>query len=354
MKTKIPEINTTRFNALIAISMIISTTNCLAAEEPQIPANTTTQLFAQVGDRTITRKDLEIATARAFRKRFYHARPPAEQLEQLRKKVAEDLIMRVLLLEEASRRGIQPDHKYIEASLARYEKRYSKSPRWKTEGAEMLSSLRVYLEDEDRLKQLETRIRAIEPPTQEQLLTYYRANPDKFTEPPRQRVSVILLRVDPSSPREVWDAALKEGQDLFNRLQQGADFSELARLHSGDTSANNGGDMGYLHKGMLSPQAEAKIAQLQVDEHSSPMRLLEGVAIFRLTARSPARLRAFADVRERCEALWIKERADNAWRGFTSGLRESTPVEIFDPSFTGSVGTPPEAQIVGSSNSSSN
>lgn len=218
----------------------------------------------------------------------------------------------------------------------------------------MLSSLRGYLEDEDRLQQLETTIKTIQPPSEEQLMAYYRANPDKFTEPPRQRVSVILLRVDPSSPREVWDAALKEGQDLFNRLQQGADFAELARLHSGDTSADNGGDMGYLHKGMLSPQAEAKIAQLQVDEHSSPMRLLEGVAIFKLTARSAARLRAFADVRERGEALWTKERADNVWREFTSRLRESTPVEIFDPSFKSSRGRPSEAQLVGSSNSSSN
>ena len=44
--------------------------------------------------------------------------------------------------------------------------------------------------------------------TDDQIQAYYDANPDKFTEPRRQRVSVILLKVDPSSGSEAWQAAM--------------------------------------------------------------------------------------------------------------------------------------------------
>lgn len=335
------------FTAMIAA-------NAFGGNESKSAAAPEADLVARVGNQKITRDDLETAVLRATRKRFYHARPPAEQLDQFRRQVAEDLVTRALLLEEASRLNIRPDQQSIKMRLDGYEQRYANSPRWKTEGAEMLSSLRRYLEDQDRLQKLEARVKTVPRPSESILLRYYRDNPEKFTEPQRQRVSVILLQVDPSSTKMVWDAALKEGATLVARIKQGAGFAELARMHSADATAANGGDMGYLHTGMLSPQAEAVIANLETNEISAPTRLLEGIAIFKVTERLPARLREFADVRERCESLWTKEQADNAWMQFVAGLRKSIPVEIFDPAFKGSARFQPAPQVAGSDNSSSN
>ena len=290
-------------------------------------------VFAKVGDTVITQREFDQTFERARRQRFYHFQPPEEQAAAFRREVADDLINRALLLQEADRRGLKPDAEGIQAQLDAYSQRYAKEPRWQQEGARLMASVKVYLEQEDRLKQLEQQVRQVAPPSEEQLGEFYAASPDKFTEPAQQRVSVILLQVDPSSPAEAWQAAQREGAQIVARLRdEGADFAELARLHSGDATAGNGGDMGYLHKGMLTETAEAELDKLGVGAVSDPMRVLEGIAIFRLEDRRRASLRDFSEVRERAAELWVRERGDSAWQNLQQGLRESTRIEILDPS----------------------
>ena len=167
-------------------------------------------------------------------------------------------------------------------------------------------------------------------PSDAEVRSYYDANQEQFTEPRRQRISLILLKVDPSSSSKVWQSAMEEGAGLVEKLRSGADFGELARLHSGDLSAQKGGDMGYLHDGMLTEQAEAEIAKLAVGEISEPIRMLEGIAIFRVDERTEARLLPFDAVRERAGELAHRARSEAAWTEFKQELRETTPVEYVD------------------------
>ena len=291
-------------------------------------------VFARVGDTVITQQEFSQTLQRETRQRFYHFQPPADQADAFRREVAENLVTRVLLLQEAKRRGLEPNDLDIQEQLDGYAKRYADRPRWEQEGGRLMASLKVYLEQQDRLQQLERQVREVAPPSEAQLLEFYRANPDKFTEPAQHRVSVILLKVDPSASGEVWKAAEQEGAQLVKRLRGGADFAELAALHSGDNSAQNGGDMGYLHTGMLTAAAEAVLEKLDVGAVSDPTRMLEGVAIFRIEDRKPASLHDFAAVRARAQDLWVRERGEEAWETLKQRLRASTPIEVLDPSLS--------------------
>ena len=62
---------------------------------------------------------------------------------------------------------------------------------------------------------------------------------------------MILLKVDPSLPPSALEQAREQAQDIVKQLANGADFAELARKHSNDESARDGGDMGYRHRGTL-------------------------------------------------------------------------------------------------------
>ena len=184
------------------------------------------------------------------------------------------------------------------------------------------------------MRQLEARQRKVAPPDRKQILAFYETYPEKFTEPAQHRIALILLKVDPSSPSSVWQAAMDEAAQLVTQLREGADFPELARLHSSEASAENGGDMGYLHAGMLSPSAEQVINQLPVGGISDPVRLLEGIAIFRVEDRKLARLREYEDVSNRARELWIREQSDRAWTRLKDQLREKTPVTIYSDSLS--------------------
>jgi parvulin-like peptidyl-prolyl isomerase len=253
-------------------------------------------------------------------------------VDVVRQEVADQIVARALRLQEARRLGLKADNSAIQATLDSYDERYRNSPRWQAQRTEMLAVLGQRLEEEDLLRQLEKRIRDVEVPDRLQLEQYYKAYPEKFTEPAQQKVSVILLGVDPSSSTEVWDAAMTEAAGLVSELRAGADFAELARLRSADRSAQAGGDMGYLHAGMLSPAAQEVVDALDIGVVSDPVRLLKGIAIFRVSERRQARLRAYSDVEQRVRALSTRQRSDEAWEAFNRRLASTTPVHIYPES----------------------
>lgn len=313
----------TSFTLTLALAILALTAPCTFAADQRI--------VAKVGDVTITADQFAAAYEHARRQRFYHGAPPADQQQAFQREVADELIMRVLLLQEARRRGLQVDRQKVRTALDGYDRRYGQNPRWQQDRQRLLAALTDRLSEDDLLRQLEQRVRQVAVPDETQLRAYFQAEQDKFTEPARDRLSLILLRVDPSSPADAWQAAGNEARKLLQRLRSGADFAELARLHSADRTAANGGDMGYLHRGMLSPQAEQAIAPLEVGALTEPVRVLEGIAIFRLDERRPPRRHSFDQARERVTELWLRERGEQLWQGLRRELRATTPVEIVDP-----------------------
>jgi parvulin-like peptidyl-prolyl isomerase len=315
---------------LLAIALCISATSAVPDDTVRLSGVDDRELYARVGEWDITLEEYKQEYHRAVRQRYYHSKPPDNEVAQFREEVAQDLITRHMLLQEAGRRGIRADDGAISETLQQYDHRYAGSAGWSEQKQVLLAALRHRLVEDDLLRQLESRTRNIAPPTQSQVREYYDANPDKFTEPMRQRLSLILLLVDPSSPKEAWQAALAQGQALVSELRAGADFAELARLHSGDVSASRGGDMGYLHREMLSDAAQQVVDALEPGELSDAVRLLQGVAIIRLDEIMPQRLRAFGDVTERARGLLMRQIGDDAWRALKQRLRLDTPVTVYN------------------------
>ena len=310
--------------ALLGAEILAAKTSLAADAQTSIP----TPVFATVGKTIITQLEYDQAFAAAARAKFYHGKPPDAEVAILQRTVGDKLVNNVLLLREAKRRKLKPDAAAVKQRVAQYEQRYRDNEQWKQVRAQELPRLTRQLREENLLKQLEERVRKVPDPSQKQLREYYAAHPDKFTAPEQQRVSIILLKVDPSSPTEVWQGTLAEGKDLAKRLHEGGDFAEMAREHSGDLSAEQGGDMGYLHSGMLAEAAQEAVNKLKSGEISEPIRLMEGVAIFRLTDRSPAKLNSFEAVQERARGLWRAEQSELAWNDLIARLRKNTPLRV--------------------------
>lgn len=295
-------------------------------EEYEYTDLTAPAVFAQVGDTAITFPEFENAVLVAAGRKFYHGHPPLEALRTLRYEVGNQLIERALLLHEARRRNLQPDAQTVARVLSEYERHYRENPRWQRSREQLLPRLTKSLEEDDMLRQLFEAVRDAVTPDTQQVHAYYVAHPDKFTEPEWTRVSLILLSVDPSSNKETWDRTQAEAQALVAQLRKGADFAELARLRSGDESATRGGDMGYLHRGMLSETLQEAVDRLQPGKVSEPLRVLQGIAVVRLDERMPARHIVFAEVEPRVRELWLREQTNADWNALIARLKRSIPV----------------------------
>jgi parvulin-like peptidyl-prolyl isomerase len=296
---------------------------CAATPEPAASAP-----FAKVGDAVITQQEFDTAFAQASRAKFYHGKPPENAVALLQREVGNGMVDEILLVKEAQRRKLQPDPAAIQKTLASYEEKYRDSEQWKSSRARLLPGLKAKLERDGLLEQLGKQVRTAGAPTAKQLEQYWASHQDKFTAPEQVHLAMILLKVDPSAPQAQWDGARNEGLAIVKRLKNGAEFKQLAQLHSGDGSAERGGDMGYVHQGMLPEPAQKAVDKLKPGDISEPVALLEGIAVFRLEARQPPKLNPLDAVRERARDLWAREQGDQAWTGLVAKLRRDTPVKL--------------------------
>jgi len=293
--------------------------------------------FASVDGASISAAEFEAARANALRQKFYHREVPEAKLDEFSREVAQTLIDRVLLQAEIGRRGLVPDAERVRAEIAQYDSRYAQSERWQKNRAALLPGLERMLGERDVLARLQAEVREAGAPSEEQLARYYDAHRDLFTEPQQARLSVIVLKVDPSAPSATWAAAEEEARAIRKRLAlasgdgagaEGADFAEAARMHSSDASAASGGDLGYLHQGMMPEGLYEKLGSMKPGELSEPLRLLEGVALFRLTERREARLRPLGEVKERAAQLWRRDEGERRWAEFLARLRAAATIRI--------------------------
>lgn len=292
------------------------------------------EVFAVVGGKAIPFAEYQSAFASGMRQKYYHAKPPEAEVARFQREIGDQLVNQLLLQQEAKQRGIEPDRAKVKETVADYERRYKDSEQWRANRERLLPGLIERLERQSLLERLEQTVRTRPAPSEDAVRAYYATHPERFTEPEQLRLSLIMLKVDPSSPRVVWEKAGEEAERLHHRLGKGANFGELARLHSADASAANGGDLGYVHRGILPEVIQKQVIDtLKPGTFSAPTVLLEGVAIVRLEDRRPAKLRSFEDVRNRAADLLAREQSEGAWQRLITELRKRTRIQIDESRF---------------------
>src|SRR5690606_17634229 len=94
------------------------------------------------------------------------------------------------------------------------------------------------------------------------------------------------------------EARRAEAEDLLRQLQQGASFTELARAHSGDGSAENGGDIGWIERGQtVEPFERAAFALQEPNALSGIVATTFGLHLIQLVERREAAVRDFESVK---------------------------------------------------------
>jgi peptidyl-prolyl cis-trans isomerase SurA len=114
---------------------------------------------------------------------------------------------------------------------------------------------------------------------------------------------------------------------LKERLDNGADFAELARLHSNDLSAAKGGDLGWLYQGDTVPEFEKAMDALQINQISQPVQSPFGFHLIQVLER---RTENVTDERQRLAARQVlrERKADEAYQDWVRQIRDRAYVEF--------------------------
>jgi peptidyl-prolyl cis-trans isomerase SurA len=113
---------------------------------------------------------------------------------------------------------------------------------------------------------------------------------------------------------------------LKERLDNGADFAELARLQSNDLSATKGGDLGWLYQGDTVPDFEKAMDALKVGVVSEPVRSPFGWHLIQVQERRTED--ATKERRRQMARQTLRERkSDEAYQDWLRQLRDRAYVE---------------------------
>lgn len=96
------------------------------------------------------------------------------------------------------------------------------------------------------------------------------------------RLANILIPVSEGASSSEIQAADRQAQELYQQLQQGADFAQLAVSRSASENALEGGEMGWRKAGQLPPPFDSMISQLNPGEVTEPVRTPGGFIILKL------------------------------------------------------------------------
>ena len=96
------------------------------------------------------------------------------------------------------------------------------------------------------------------------------------------RLANILIRVPDAASADEIQAAERRAQELYQQLQQGADFAQLAIASSASETALEGGNMGWRKAAQLPAPFDSMIGALSVGETSEPIRTPGGFILIKL------------------------------------------------------------------------
>ncbi len=120
----------------------------------------------------------------------------------------------------------------------------------------------------------------------------------------------------------------EEAEAIIEQLNDGAEFEALAKEHSTDGSAANGGDLGYFGQGQMVPEFEKAAFALEAGAYSAePVETQFGFHVVKVEDKRTKQPPAFEQVKEQLRSLVLRE----TYFDTVKQLREEAEVEIDDP-----------------------
>jgi len=234
------------------------------------------RVVAIVDDDLVLESELKDRTASVVERlqAQYGQLPPDDVLQA---QILEQLVLERVQLQLAKRYDIVPSEQEIDQAIGRIVQSNQITEEQlvadlRQQGMSM-AQLRKQIATDLTINQLQqgvvnNRIRV----TEQEVDNFLASTDGKFATSPDFRLGHILISVSGSADPAMISAAEKEAEDIYQKLQDGADFSQMAISHSNDQSALQGGDIGWRKLAQLPELFSKQLVDLKTSEVSKPFR----------------------------------------------------------------------------------
>lgn len=304
-----------------------------AQAAPQPPKPVPAQLpdpVARVNGDTIGRTEFERAL-RTIEGRAGSPVPP-DRRDEIFRSVLDQMVAVKLLAQESTARKIEVADADVDARFGQIRQQFPTEQAFtQALAAQQTTADKVKHDIRGDLavnKMLEQEVGTRVAVTDADVKTFYDQNLDKFKEEEAVRASHILIRVAPDADEAAKKKARAEAEDVLKQVKAGGDFAALAREHSQDGSAAQGGDLNFFTRGQMVPAFETAAFALKPGEVSGIVETQFGLHIIKVTERRPARTVPFTEVTGQIKDYLTSQKREEATSAFVESLKAKGKVEI--------------------------
>jgi len=161
--------------------------------------------------------------------------------------------------------------------------------------------------------------------TDQDLQAYYDQHREEYRVPEQVKVAHILIKTPLPAPggkedeKAVADARAK-AEGVLKEVKAGGDFAKLAEKYSEDTTAKNGGELGWIGRGRTVPEFEKAAFSMEKGQTSDLVKSSYGFHIIRVEDKQQAHLKTLAEVKSEIEEKVKQENTARATEAAANAL----------------------------------
>ncbi len=146
----------------------------------------------------------------------------------------------------------------------------------------------------------------------------------RFVTGEQRLASHILVKVDKNADADAQKAALTKAQDVEKQVKSGKDFAALAKTESDDPGSKaQGGDLGWLEKGVTDPAFESALFAMKKGDVSDPVKSDEGYHIIQLRDVKAEKVRPFDDVKAELASKYLEGEREREYSDVSGKLTDA-------------------------------
>jgi peptidyl-prolyl cis-trans isomerase C len=257
---------------------------------------------------------------------------PAERRDEIFRTALDQLVTYTVLSQETRARNVTVTDAELDGNLKQMQGQFPSEQEFRKALAARGMTIEK-LRADARMnigisKMMDAEVSGQPPPTDAQVREFYDKNPDKFKQTEAVRASHILFKVDEKADEATKKKRLAEAQAVMKQVRGGADFAALAKKHSSDGSAAQGGDLNFFTKGQMVPAFDAAAFALQPGQISDIVTTEFGYHIIKVTERRPPSTVPFEQVSERIKEYLAEQRKQERAQAFIESLKQKAKIEV--------------------------
>lgn len=240
-----------------------------------------------------------------------------EGLAELKKELVNELVEEELLVQEASRQGVEVTEKELAAEVDVIRKEYGDES-FKSVIEERYGSLEGWEKKIKRKLLVKKAVERITGPVKvpdSEAEAWYRENKGEFERPEQVRARMIVV------------ASAEEAAKVRQRLTV-KNFAEVAKELSLSPEGRGGGDLGFFGKGDMPEEFEAAVFSLKPGQISPVVRTDYGFHIFLLDEKRNKGVPAYTEVRDKIIERLKTEKASKLLGDWMSARKRLSRIEV--------------------------